>query len=198
MGNFYTELNAANQKHYVLFAAGSGITPIMSIIKTVLWKEPNSRCTLLYGNKDANSIIFKAELDQLAAANPSRLDVHHFLSRGGASDDFYGGRIDAAKAREALSRFVPNAAAAEHFICGPEQMIFSIKDELASQGVPAGQVHFELFTTPVETATSDAPAPAAGDFNGTAQVTVIIDGDEVDFEIEIVGRHQIDENNFWT
>lgn len=193
MGNFYSELNASQKKHYVLFAAGSGITPMMSIIKTVLDTEPQSTCSLFYGNKDAANTIFRGELDRLSSGSAGRLDVHYFFSQATPGDAFYGGRIDADKAREALNRHVADAQAAEHFLCGPEQMIFAIKDALTGMGVPAGQVHFELFTTPTESADA-APAAAApaGDFNGNAKVTVIIDGDEVDFDLHTDGLPVLD------
>lgn len=191
-GNFTSALDAGNQKHYVLFAAGSGITPVISIAKTVLAKEPGSKVSLFYGNRDENSVIFKGALDQLAAANTDRFGVHYFYSRSTPADNFYGGRITSDKARDIVQRFVANASTCEYFICGPEQMIFSVKDELAGLNVPTERVHFELFTTPVgDGGASTAPAPA-GDFSGTAQVTIILDGDEVDFELASDGAPILD------
>lgn len=185
-GNFTTEVKEGQKKHYVAFAAGSGITPIMSIVKTVLAVEKESTFTLYYGNRNIDSIIFKNELDQLKAENAGRFDLFYVISREEGQGDF-SGRISAEKCEEFYNLRNNLYEADEYFICGPEEMIFSVKDLLEAKGVSKEKVHFELFTTPVTEGSSEET-----NVNVDSEVTVIIDGEEFTFTLNTEGDSVLD------
>lgn len=144
-GLFTTTVAATQKKNYVAFAAGSGITPILSIIKTVLQTEPESNFLLVYGNKNRASIIFKNALEALKNKYMERLSIYNILSREQADATLLHGRIDATKCTHFLDKIIDPKAIDEAFLCGPEEMILSCKEELIKAGVPEKQVHYELF-----------------------------------------------------
>jgi ring-1,2-phenylacetyl-CoA epoxidase subunit PaaE len=144
-GKFYTELHPGNRKHYLAFAAGSGITPVLSLIKTSLAIEPGSHFTLVYGNRHRLSILFREELEALKNRYMDRLSLHHILSREQMDIPLYQGRIDVQKCGELCARLIDVPSVDEVFLCGPEQMIFSIKEWVEGQGVERKKIHFELF-----------------------------------------------------
>jgi ring-1,2-phenylacetyl-CoA epoxidase subunit PaaE len=145
-GKFNTVINAANKKNYLAFAAGSGITPVISIIKTVLKEEPQSSFTLVYGNKNRQSIIFFEELEALKNTYMGRFSLINILSREKTDTSVSFGRIDKEKL-ELLSPLVNYNNIDEVFICGPEEMIFTVKDYLEQQEIDKKKIHFELFTS---------------------------------------------------
>lgn len=147
-GKFFTELHPANKKNYLAFAAGSGITPVISIIKTTLATEPKSSFTLVYGNRDRSSIIFKEELEAIKNMYMERFTLHHILSREKTDAPINQGRIDAEKCDMLFKNLIDLKSIHEFFICGPEEMIFSIKNWLELHGVEKKKIHFELFTVP--------------------------------------------------
>jgi ring-1,2-phenylacetyl-CoA epoxidase subunit PaaE len=147
LGHFYTEVDPTHKKSYVAFAAGSGITPVLSIIKTVLTTEPNSSFTLVYGNRNRSSIIFREQLEALKNKYIDRFSLIHVLSREITDAPVNHGRIDAAKCALLFQKVV-DIYADEFFVCGPEEMIFTVKDFLQKKGVEEKKIHFELFTTP--------------------------------------------------
>jgi ring-1,2-phenylacetyl-CoA epoxidase subunit PaaE len=146
-GRFYTELDPSHRKHYLAFAAGSGITPILSLIKTTLAVEPESQFTLIYGNRSRQSIIFREELEGLKNRYMRRLALHHVLSREKVEIPLNQGRIDVAKCSELCGKIIDLAHTDEVFICGPADMIFSVRDWLQQQGTDPKKIHFELFQT---------------------------------------------------
>jgi ring-1,2-phenylacetyl-CoA epoxidase subunit PaaE len=148
-GKFNTALDPSARKKYLAFAAGSGITPIMSILKTTLQTEQQSQFTLVYGNRDRKSIIFREELENLKNKSMNRLQVIHILSRETTDSQVNHGRIDTLKCDELCSKLLDVSAFDEIFLCGPEEMIFSVKHFLEERGVPQEHIHFELFTSPV-------------------------------------------------
>jgi ring-1,2-phenylacetyl-CoA epoxidase subunit PaaE len=148
-GKFNTPLNPSARKKYLAFAAGSGITPIMSILKSTLQTEPLSQFTLVYGNRNRKSIIFREELENLKNTSMDRLQVIHILSREMTDSQVNHGRINTAKCEELCNRLLDIGSYDEIFICGPEEMIFGVKKFLEEKGVLQEQIHFELFTTPV-------------------------------------------------
>ena len=148
VGKFYTELDPSQKKNYVAISAGSGITPVISIIKTTLRTEPLSKFTLVYGNRNKNAIIFKDELEALKDKYLDRFRVIHVLSRERTDADIHFGRINAQKCEALFSKLIDLDTTDEFFICGPEPMIFSVKEFLESKKVPSKKIHFELFTTP--------------------------------------------------
>lgn len=144
-GLFTSNVTATQQKNYVAFAAGSGITPILSIIKTVLQTEPESNFLLVYGNKNRGSIIFKNDFESLKNKYMERLSIYNVLSREKSDAELLHGRIDAVKCTHFLDKIIDPKSIDEAFLCGPEEMIMSCKDELIKAGVPEKQVHYELF-----------------------------------------------------
>ncbi len=195
MGSFYTLLDAAHSKHYVCFAGGSGITPILSIIKTVLRTEPKSRLTLFYGNTDVDRIIFRSNLEELQAKYGERLSVHHILTYGHDEDMLFNGLITVEKASALMRRFVQDNADTEYFICGPEPMMVNTSEALEKLGVDKKRIHIELFTSPVASEPKkDAPeAPATdGQLTGKAKVKIILDGHETEIEVAPKGDSILD------
>lgn len=146
MGRFFTRLDSSQEKHYVAFAAGSGITPVISILKTVLLKEPKSRFTLFYGNRRVDSIIFREELEGLKNRFMGRLALHYILSREQLDSDLFSGRITGEKAMAFFEKLVDPSEVDEFFLCGPYPMTESIRKTLEQLGVEKKRIHFELFT----------------------------------------------------
>ena len=142
VGKFYTELDPSSKKNYLAFAAGSGITPVISIIKTTLRTEPNSQFTLVYGNRNKNSIIFKEELEGLKDKFIDRFRIIHILSRERTDASVNSGRVDLDKLN-VLSKLINYKMVNEFFICGPEEMIFCVKDFLERIGIDKRRIHFD-------------------------------------------------------
>ena len=185
-GNFTLE-TSLEQKTYVAFAAGSGITPIWSMIKSVLDNEPGSKFVLFYGNKTSDSTIFKNEIDSLTG---DRLSVYHILSREETGNSITNGRIDKNKATELLKSNLDLLKSKAFFMCGPEEMIFNVKDVLQTLGVSEDKIKFELFTTPVLLAAEKEVE--VSNFTGTAKVKVIYDEEETEFELASVGENVLE------
>src|SRR5687768_13820913 len=141
VGKFYTALDPSNKKNYLAFAAGSGITPVLSIIKTTLRTEPQSNFTLVYGNRSRSSIIFFEELEGLKNKFIDRFTLINILSRERTEAAINFGRIDKDKLKE-LGKLIDYAAMDEVFLCGPEEMIFCIKAFLQEAGMNEKKIHF--------------------------------------------------------
>jgi len=192
-GNFTTEIKASQEKLYLMFAAGSGITPMMSLMKTILKQEENSNILLFYGNKSSNSIIFRDTLDDLKAQYLNRLEIHHVLSREDQGTDFLKGRIDEVKCRKFGESFFNPAKVDEVFICGPETMIREVDTTLQSMGLPKQKIHFELFTSPTAAAVEAVKDKVAKKSEEVlSDVTVILDGEETHFSISSKGNSILD------
>lgn len=146
VGKFNTTLKPENKKQYLALAAGSGITPVLSIIKTTLRTEPHSRFTLVYGNRNHQSILFLEELEGLKNKYVDRFNLIHVLSRERTDTSINNGRIDANKLTE-LEKLINYAGIDEVFICGPEELIFTARDFFLQKGMDKKQIHFELFST---------------------------------------------------
>ena len=190
-GNFYTELKATNKKNYVAFAAGSGITPVISLIKTTLLTEPQSTFTLVFGNKNHSSIIFKEELEALKDKHIERFSLYHILSRERIEAEINYGRINAEKCLH-LTKLIDLDAADEFFICGPEEMIFGIRDFLEEKGIDKRKIHFELFTTPLRKASSYKPQAVSEANKETSKITVTLDGRSFDFNLDYDSNNILD------
>ncbi len=168
--------------HRVGFAAGSGITPILSILATTLEEQPESKFTLVYGNRRMDSVMFNEALQDLKDRYPSRLTLIHILSRQAQEVPLLEGRIDAAKVRAVIDAFLPVGSMDEVFICGPEAMIEETEQTLLDAGVKAERIRTERFTSPTLEALSPEqrakavlghPATREG---GEVQLTVVLDG----------------------
>ncbi|MET0463595.1 MAG: 1,2-phenylacetyl-CoA epoxidase subunit PaaE [Chitinophagaceae bacterium] len=181
-GRFNTILHPGHTKKYLAFAAGSGITPVMSIIKTVLQTEPGSSFTLVYGNRNRHSIIFFEELEALKNKYLQRLNLIYVLSREGTDTSIHAGRIDQQKLSE-LSRLINYATMDEIFICGPEEMIFAVKDFLDALKIDSKKIHFELFTTPGQKKNPLSVSAESQKTSDKSHVTVKLDGRTMEFDL---------------
>lgn len=185
-GHFYTDYSSP--KNYVGFAAGSGITPLLSIIKHVLSTDKKNLFTLFYGNKDVNSVIFGKELDALKNVYPSRFSVHYIYSQENYGTDIFYGRIDADKLAIWEKGLFNVQNTDEYFMCGPEKMTADIRNFLEEKNVDSKKIHFELFTTSsTETNTEEKTEIATEKVN--ANVKVIIDDEEYEFELGSDGEN---------
>lgn len=184
MGNFTVEMPTAKPQHYVAFAAGSGITPVLSLLKTALISHPENRFTLFYGNKSTDDIIFRQELNDLVVKYEERLQIHHVLSRQKTTDNLFYGRISPEKCLDLMTRFNEIQMADAYFLCGPFDMTMGLKSKLIEFGIDKDKIHFELFTT--DTKTEDEAPPAELGTNETitdAKVTIILDGEETEITV---------------
>lgn len=146
-GKFFKEIEPDAEKHYLAFAAGSGITPIYSIIKTHLLMEPQATFTLFYINQNANTVILKDELEGLKNQYLERFKIYHFLTKQSRETPLFNGRIDEEKLDEIFDKLIDIEKTDDVFLCGPEQMIFLVRDYMSAKGKEAGQIHFELFSS---------------------------------------------------
>lgn len=171
---------APQARHRVGFAAGSGITPILSILASTLAAQPDSRFTLVYCNQRTNTIMFNEALQDLKDRYPARLTLLHLLSRQSQDVPLLNGRLDEAKVGELLQALLPVADIDEAFICGPEAMIESVERALHAAGMPADRVHAERFTTPGDPGSAARPARAAAATRPASeldhQLEVVLDG----------------------
>ena len=181
-GRFFTDLDAANSKHYVAIAAGSGITPILSILATTLETEPRSRFTLLYGNRDLRSIMFLDELRELTGGYPDRFTLLNILSREPQEAELLLGRLDRAKLETLFSTAVSVEAVDEWFLCGPYDMVDGARRLLLERGVAERHVHTELFFVADTPAMSTPPDPAPKTETASS-VTVVLDGRRTTFDL---------------
>lgn len=192
-GKFYTELHPDQEKHYVGVAAGSGITPILSILKAVLETEPKSSFTLLYGNKNTGSIIFKEQIESLKNVYMSRLTVYYFLSREMLDAPLMNGRIDREKCGDIFSKLLNVEDIDECFSCGPEAMIFAVRDTLLEQGFDEKKIHFELFTSPLGKLGQERKRePKKEDKGRVTDVTIKLDGKSFQFDLPFDSENLLD------
>jgi ring-1,2-phenylacetyl-CoA epoxidase subunit PaaE len=193
MGNFYTELNPENRKNYVAFAAGSGITPILSIIKTTLAKEPHSQFKLIYGNKNSGSIMFLEEIEALKNTYLDRFTVFHILSREAVDVPILNGRINELKCKDFCDhKLLDTHQSDEFFLCGPESMIMSVKNELEQRGVDSKKIHFELFTSFASFKTEVISENQTKTEGEVSKVSVKIDGLTYQLELSYNGETILD------
>ncbi len=194
MGKFSPRQSEQTKKNYLAFAAGSGITPIMSIMKTVLEQEPESSFTLIYGNRNRNSIIFREAIEALKNKYIERLSVYHILSRESMDVPLFNGRIDASKCRSFCSTLIDLKTIDEIFICGPEEMIFSVREELIKMGVATTQIHMELFASPDQPRAThnDWVATRSEDVGTMSKVSITLDGTTFEMELAYNGDTILD------
>jgi len=174
-GRFILETRADKARHYLGLAAGSGITPLMAMLKAVLENEPDSTFTLVYGNKTAADTIFRASLASLEQQYPARFVLQYVLSRE-TNPPALSGRIDRSTLHHILQRRGKGTAFDEVFICGPEAMVDTARETLSDHGIDKAKIHFELFTASPSTANDAEPS-----FGGISELTVLLDGVETAF-----------------
>lgn len=147
MGNFHTAIEPEREKNYIGFAGGSGITPVLSILKTTLRAEPQSKFTLVYANRGVNTIMFKEDLEDLKNQFMGRLTILHILESDAQDIDLFQGRVDQEKCDLLFKHWIDIAAMDTAFICGPEPMMLAIADALRQHGLRDDQIKFELFAS---------------------------------------------------
>ena len=184
MGHFNLPLAAENRKHYLAFAAGSGITPILSIIKTTLLAEPHSRFTLFYGNRASSSVIFKEELTDLKDSYLERLNLVYVMSREQQDIDLFNGRITGEKCRQFLQHWIRIEDFDHAFICGPEDMMLGVSAALQEAGMPKQNIKIELFAASIPKHQHKPRAQLDAAVRHETQVTVIMDGNHTTFTMD--------------
>lgn len=190
-GGFHTPLHPDNKKNYVLFAGGSGITPMLSIIKTVLKQEVNSNIKLFYGNLDEDATIFRNQLNDIEKNNSARVKIHYVLDKPKAPiDDIFKGMLTTDKAEALVSKFIPLNSDNEFFICGPGPMMSNVKTVLQKLGVDKKKIHIEYFGTSPEDVPATPITPVTEKIN--SKVTVIQYGIENTFNLASGGHSILD------
>jgi ring-1,2-phenylacetyl-CoA epoxidase subunit PaaE len=184
-GRFFTELDPDHRKHYVCVAAGSGITPILSIVATTLETEPHSQVTLLYANRTHRTVMFLDEVEDLKDRYPDRFQLVHVLSREPQEVELFSGRLDVDRMTRMLESVVPPDTVDEWFLCGPYAMVGELRKLLASEGVSRRHIHAEVFhvdtSPPPRRTTAEATGP------GGAEVTITLDGRKSTFTLPADG-----------
>lgn len=182
VGEFGVEIQPEKEKDYVAFVAGSGITPVLSMIKAHLALEPKSRFRLFYLNKTAKSIIFKEEIEALRNTYLGRFEVFYFLDGEHRNIELLNGRFTPEKLKELNEKIVDFSQVDDCFICGPEQMIFLIRDELMKLGLSKEHIHYELFVSGLSEEAKQRAADALKrrEKNGT-DITILDGGKEFHF-----------------
>ncbi len=192
MGNFYSVLSGANKKHYVLFAGGSGITPMMSILKSVLYIEKQSRITLIYANRNEESVIFKTELEQLSHQHESNLQVIYLYDQPVANiPDLHIGFITPEKVISLTENYTGVGESYEYFICGPGPMMENIKTGLNKLNIKSDKIHIEYFSSVIEAVEAAEKNIVTGE-NVQSNVTVIQYGIETNFSLNTKGKNVLD------
>ena len=183
-GRFFAPLDAEAENHYLGFAGGSGITPLLSIIRTTLAREPHSRFTLLYANRRISSIMFREELEDLKNIYMNRLSVLHILEDDPQEIDLFSGRITTDKLDAVFASWISLPQISCAFICGPEPMMTLIAASLSHHGLPQEKIKYELFKSNQPGRLELKTKTNAHDQNqATTSVTVTIDGASSSFEM---------------
>ncbi|MBM78923.1 MAG: flavodoxin reductase [Crocinitomicaceae bacterium] len=188
-GNFVIENQINQENKFVAFAAGSGITPIMSMIKDVSDENSKTKFLLFYGNKTEEDVIFKNQLDNLVS---DRIEIHYLYTQQSAISSLLSGRINSSKTTDLMKSKMDWLNADGFYMCGPEQMIMDIKESLQDFGVVEDKINYELFTVPVLMGGENKPVEVEDDFDGDSMVTVICDDEEVEFELSMDGDTILD------
>ncbi|MBL7766709.1 MAG: phenylacetate-CoA oxygenase/reductase subunit PaaK [Chitinophagaceae bacterium] len=193
MGNFVLKPDTAKAGHYLAFVAGSGITPVLSMIKTTLQQEPESRFTLVYGNQNFQSIIFREAIEALKSKYLHRLQVIHILSRERMETELNYGRISTEKCAQLFTRLIDLESISQFLLCGPEEMIHCIKDYLIGRGVAQEKIRFELFNTSTSAKQKEEyQAAHAEDAGKMCSLTIKVDDRSFDLPLAYTGESILD------
>jgi ring-1,2-phenylacetyl-CoA epoxidase subunit PaaE len=179
-GRFTTQLDPKAAKTYVALAAGSGITPILSIVSTILEEEPQAQVMLVYANRTHRTVMFLDDLHDLKDRFPERFHLVHVLSREQQDVELFSGRLDGERLSRILKSLLPAEEVDEWFLCGPQQMVVDLRQVILDHGVEAHAIHTELFHAD--------PVPrhavvSSESIEGAARVTIKLDGRSSDFEL---------------
>lgn len=181
-GHFHVPLEPSSTRHHVAFAAGSGITPVLSILKTTLAGEPQSHVTLVYGNRASTSVLFREELADLKDRYTARFSLVHILSREHQDIDLFTGRIDREKCDQLFERWIDPSTIDVAYICGPRSMMEGVSESLQSHHIDKSRIKMELFSAGLpqaprrHNASDEERAPQC-------EVTVIQDGHRRKFQV---------------
>ncbi|MDQ2834849.1 MAG: phenylacetate-CoA oxygenase/reductase subunit PaaK [Acidobacteriota bacterium] len=189
-GHFGVSLEPESKRHHVAFAAGSGITPILSILKSTLEEEPRSRFTLIYGNRASSSVIFREDLEDLKNRYLERFNLVFILSREQQDIELFNGRIDGAKCDQILRRWIDPRDIDVAYICGPQSMMAEVSASLQANGVSKEHIRMELFGTEARVGYKH-PLPVAR-ADRVCHVTVIQDGRRREFSVQNDGQTLLD------
>ena len=189
-GSFHIPLAPSAARHVLAVAAGSGITPMLSIIKTMLLAEPLTRFTLVYGNRSSSSVMFKEELEDLKDRFLARFNLVWVMSRETQDIELFNGRIDYDKTRELLTHWIDPAGIDAAFICGPHDMMLAVTQALQDKGVDKSRIKAELFGTPVAAQPRAALSVVQG--SEECEVEVVLDGARRSFTMAKNGISVID------
>ncbi|MCA8869321.1 MAG: 2Fe-2S iron-sulfur cluster binding domain-containing protein [Rhodobacteraceae bacterium] len=189
MGNFHTPLDPGSQRHYLGFAGGSGITPVLSILKTTLAREPKSTFTLVYANKAVNSIMFREELEDLKNIHLGRLNIIHILESDAQDIDLFTGLVTEEKCARLFQHWIDIKSVDTAFICGPEPMMLGIAKALRDHGLSDADIKFELFASAQPgRARQKAKDQTAGSKAAITEATVTLDGTSRSFRMPKTGQ----------
>jgi ring-1,2-phenylacetyl-CoA epoxidase subunit PaaE len=183
-GRFNLPLEPESRRHYLAFAAGSGITPILSIVKTTLIAEPHSRFTVLYGNRASSSVIFRDELAELKDQYLERLNLVYVMSREQQDIELFNGRITHDKCRQLFKHWLRVEDVDYAFICGPEDMMHGVSAALQEAGMPKERIRIELFAASAAKEPHKPRHHAVDDAHHLTEVTVIMDGSHARFTMD--------------
>jgi len=189
-GNFVLHPDVKN--NYVFFAAGSGITPILSQIKYLLANDKANKILLIFGNKNFGSIIFRDEIENLKDKYLEKFSVHHVFSREKIGTPLYFGRIDKEKCDQLLKVLTRIDQVDEYYICGPNEMIFNIKEVLESQGVNSNKIKFELFNTDGLKKATPQKQTLDKMSDKSSDIIIRMDGDLFEFSLDYSGQNLLD------
>jgi len=179
-GSFFAEPSTTPQ-HYIAFAAGSGITPILSLIKMHLAAEPESTFTLFYQNRSVKSIVYKEELEQLKNVYFNRFELFHFLTQEHRSSELFNGRFSPEKLAIITQKLLDIPSIAACYLCGPEEMIHMLREQLEAAGLPKQHIHYELFTSGLTNADKERISKIVEKKVEGTEVTIIDGGKEFHF-----------------
>ena len=180
-GSFYCDVDKSCTKHYVAFAAGSGITPIASILKTHLKEEPNSKASLFYVNRSVQSIILREEIEALKNKYLGRFELYHFLTKEERDAPLFNGRFTEEKLEQIANSLIDLSQIDDVFICGPMAMTMMIKDFMIKHGVDSKKVHFELFGVPPKEKSKEQVETVNN--SDLSEVSIINNGTKTSFEM---------------
>ncbi len=176
MGSFFVPLDPATRKHYVAFAGGSGITPVLGVIKTTLLTEPESSFTLFYGNRASGTIMFREELEDIKNTNIGRFQLVHILDREQQDVELFNGILDREKCDLLLKHWVNASDIDTAFICGPEAMMLQVSEALQAAGLDKRQIKFELFASQSQKGGRKVQARPVPKMENACQATIVLDG----------------------
>jgi ring-1,2-phenylacetyl-CoA epoxidase subunit PaaE len=193
-GNFFVPLDPAQRRHYVGFAGGSGITPLLGIVKTTLLSELRSRFTLFYGNEASSTIMFREELEDLKNEFIERFNLVHILNREHQDVELFNGMLTREKCNALFRHWLDLSDVDTAFICGPQPMMLAVAEALQENGLDRSKIKFELFSSPAGSARPKASREAIGDdmARDQCEATVIIDGRSRTFTMAKKGESVLD------